>query len=521
MSFSSLSSIYLNPTDPDEVADIIKELKLSKSPGGSDYFVASHLKLVSHVICNPLALIFNQCISDGYFPDELKLAKVIPFHKAGSSQLLNNYRPISLLSLFSKVFEKIIKTRLLDYIEKNNILTKSQYGFRKRSSTTMAVTDLISSIEFSRNSGKHTLVLFLDLKKAFDTVNHKVLLSKLQQYGCRGPTQKLLASYLSNRSQITLIDNTSSCPKMMRHGVPQGSVLGPLLFLLYINDFQHCADGVAFKLFADDTAVLMSHENVEYLYIYAKQVVAKLFGWLTGNRLSLNLEKTIYMFFHVNKSHQKITIPTLVFNDIPIIQSSCTKYLGFLIDENLSMKDHCLYMSSKLRKWVGIFHKISPFLPVNIKYLLYYSFFQSALIYGIEIYYQTPKKHLKPLQILQNRALKALFHIDRLCLSTDIYSQLKIANIESLFNSRCPLLLWHILKDPPKLNIHSLFSNLPSFDSHKYTTRNKQNFILEFRKHSFTNTIPFKLLLLWNNLPSTLKQLNSYKDFKHEFAYHQ
>jgi hypothetical protein len=515
MSFSSPFSIYLYPTTPGEIDFYIKKLKFSKSPGGSDYFLSSHLKLVSHVVCGPLAKIFNKCISDGCFPEELKLAKVIPLYKSGSPQLMNNYRPISLLSLFSKIFEKIIKARLLDYTEQNNFLTKSQYGFRKRSSTTLAVTDLISSIEFSRNSGKHTLALFLDLRKAFDTVNHELLLNKLQLYGFRGPSLKLLTSYLIGRSQITLIGNVSSSLKLINHGVPQGSVLGPLLFLLYINDFQNCADGVDIKLFADDAAALMSHENVDYLYIWAEQIISKFFGWLTGNRLSLCWEKTLSMFFHANKRHQNYAVPNLRFQGTNITHSPCTKYLGFFLDEDLSMKSHCLNMSMKLRKWVGIFHKISPFLTREIKYLLYYSLFQSILLYGIEVYYHAAQKYLKPLQILQNRALKALFHMDRLCPSADIYSQLKIANIDSLYQSRCPLLLWQILKDPPKLNIHLLFSNLSSFESHKYTTRNKQNFILEFKKHSFVNSLPFKLLLLWNNLPSILKQTDSFVVFKH------
>lgn len=204
----------------------------------------------------------------------------------------------------------------------------------------MALLDLINSIESSRDQNNHSIAIFLDLKKAFDVVNHKILLYKLECYGIRGPVHKLLTSYLHNRSQFKSVKGHTSSYQSVICGVPQGSVLGPLLFLLYINDFNLCCKS-DFKLFADDTVIIISHHNMQHLSQLTNQVLATVHQWLLSNKLTLNLQKTTCMFFHKNKKHfDGETYPIVKLNDYQLTFTKSTKYLGFIIDYKLSFKLH-------------------------------------------------------------------------------------------------------------------------------------------------------------------------------------
>lgn len=517
--YYNTDSIFLQPVMSKEIEFLIKKLKNAKGTGGLDLFTSLHFKLVAHIISDPLAKVFNKCICEGHFPNELKIAKVIPIHKSGPPECLNNYRPISLLSLVSKVFEKVLKSRLQSFIDKHNLLTSSQYGFRTNSSTTLAVTDFISTIELARNVGKHTIALFLDLRKAFDTVNHKILLMKLESLGIRGLPLQLLASYLTDRFQYTVLNNVSSSHHRMLHGVPQGSVLGPLLFLLYINDFQNCTEDASFRLFADDTVVIISHSDLNQLTQIANNVIVKITEWLHSNKLSLNVEKTSFMFFHVNKRSTNQEIPLLMHNNIMMSHSTSTKYLGFILDNQLSLSSHIQYLATKLRKWIGVFYKIACFLNSESKYLIYYSLCQSSLLYGIELYGHAASKHLKLLSTLQNRSLKALFQLDRLYPSKELYLKLGVFNLEYLIKVKTCDMLWSIIQPSCRLHVHTLINSFATFsDTHHYSTRSKCNFILNFNKSSFTSSISFKLLMLWNELPSNIKNTNTYSDFKATFS---
>ena len=210
------------------------------------------IKKTEELIAPILVRLFNKCMDNGAFSDALKIASIIPLYKGGPKTIPTNYRPISLLPLFAKIFEKIIKRRLISHLDENNAIIDNQFGFRKSYSTELAVMDIHNTLLRNLDNNKLTCTIFLDLAKAFDSVNHSILIKKLERYGIRDKALQLLISYLSNRRHLTKLNGIASELKLLEIGVPQGSVLGPLLFLLFINDLPSVTN-FNVKLFADDT----------------------------------------------------------------------------------------------------------------------------------------------------------------------------------------------------------------------------------------------------------------------------
>ena len=246
--------------------------------------------VINHIV-TPLSHICNQSFIEGVFPDEMKIARVIPLYKSGEKNKYNNYRPVSLLPQFSKILEKLFDNRLDSFIEKDNILSDNQYGFRKNRATSMALVELIDKISNSVDSKKHTLGVFIDLRKAFDTIDHDLLLKKLEFYGIRGVVLKWLKSYLSQREQFVQIDDCLSEYLNVLCGVPQGSILGPKLFILYVNDICNISNILEFILFADDTNIFCSGHDIKELCNTMSNELDKLHTWFSLNKLSLNISK--------------------------------------------------------------------------------------------------------------------------------------------------------------------------------------------------------------------------------------
>jgi hypothetical protein len=340
-------SMFLAPTDLYEISRLINSLK-RKNSSGHDGITSSLIKDIKHEISLPLTILINKSLSTGIVPDLLKTAKVIPVYKAKDKEQLNNYRPISLLPTISKILEKIIHKRLYYFLLSQSVFYQSQYGFRPKHSTTHAIHEFVDQAITSFEEKKTTLGVFLDLSKAFDTIDHSILLSKLEWYGVRGTALEWFRSYLSNRKQFVQYKETKSSTHTIPCGVPQGSVLGPLLFIIYTNDLPNCLKFSKAILFADDTTVYLTSKSISNLFNNINSDLELLSEWFRANKLSLNIGKTNYVVFKQNPmqvdEHLKIKIGNNVIEQKNVIQ-----FLGLYIDAKLEWHDHIQYIKNKLK----------------------------------------------------------------------------------------------------------------------------------------------------------------------------
>ena len=341
------NSIALYLCDDEEIKTIISSIGLGKSYGPNS-IPTEILHLLKDEITKPLSMIFNLSFSTGTFPDMLKIAKTIPIFKKGSRLLVSNYRPISLLSNINKILEKLMYSRLYKFLTEHDIFYELQFGFRAKHSTNHALIDIIEKIRQALDSKNYVCGIFVDLQKAFDTVNHSILLRKLSTYGIRGLAYDWINSYLSNRSQFVSILGYESETRSQPHGVPQGSVLGPLLFLIYINDLNRAIQYSRVYHFADDTNLLNIASSPKQMQKRINFDLKLLYRWLLANKISLNCTKTELIIFQRPGGDPLNFKYNIKMNGYKLQPSEFIKYLGVYIDYNLSGKYHCQTLLPKL-----------------------------------------------------------------------------------------------------------------------------------------------------------------------------
>ena len=495
-------SLFFEPCSQNEVEQIIKDLENGKA---SDISIRV-LKSCSSTVTPYLTTFYNKFIEMGIFPDILKVGQVTPIFKKGNMQMFQNYRPVSTLPCFGKIFEKVIYSRLYKFVISKNILYENQFGFRSHHSTSHAVNYSIDKITCNIENKNHVLGIFIDLSKAFDTICHEKLLFKLEHYGIRGIPLSLLRSYLSNRQQVTNFNGTKSDLLSVLYGVPQGSVLGPLFFILYINDIINCSKHGHFVMFADDTNIFVAGNSENEAYIKADEVLKELNLYMLSNQLHINTEKCVYMHFKPRYNHNKQRTCArtrivgsdnqLYLNGSKIKQTNMARYLGIIIDENLDWDGHIEYLQQKLNGSIITIKRIKKFIPQEHYAKLYHSLFISHLTYGISAWGSVSTNRLKKIFSIQKRCIRLLFGEELNFDHAEYYKT--CARARSINEQLAP-------KEYALEHTKPLFTKLKLLTVHNLHKLFMLNEIFKIRKYRY----PISLLTLLKHAPDSSRNLRS------------
>ena len=402
------SSFTFQTVSHSKVFKLLEALVTSKATG-VDEIPARILKLAAPVIINSITKIFNCSIVTGYFPLDWKIARVTPLHKKGSKNLMENYRPIPILPIISKVFERILYDQFYEYLTSNNLLSKQQFGFRRFHSTMSTLLDCTNEWYINMDRGLYNLVVFLDLKKAFDTVDHVLLLAKLELYGVTGLALNLFKSYFAERLQVCSVNGKLSNPRIVSCGVPQGSILGPLLFLVYINDLPNCLQFTSARLFADDTNITVSGKSIEEMERTINLDLLNVKEWLLANKLSLNIVKTEYLLIGSPHNIKHLSSePNVCVGNESIERVQVTKALGVQLDEHLAFNSHVDHISGKISAGISALKRIKEYTDQETLKSVYYALVQPHFDYCCEVWDSIDATLSNRLQKLHNRSARII-----------------------------------------------------------------------------------------------------------------
>ena len=521
-------TLFLQPIVTEEINIEISKLKDKKS-SGPDNLPPKIIKISRDFISPCLAHVFNLSITNGEYPDLLKLSKVIAIYKKGERHIPDNYRPISLLDIIDKIFEKLLYKRMIKFLDKNKLLFIYQFGFREKHSTALTLTEITDNIRNSIDNGGYTVAIFLDLCKAFDTVDHEILLQKLPYYGIRGNSHSLMKSYLSNRYQFTVINGVKSDIKPVTCGVPQGSVLGPLLFLLYINDLEHCISPKIPRLFADDTGLFIHGSDILSIMTTAQTVLTKLQDWFYCNKLTLNIPKCAYMIFRGRKKCHlslvrgrkkclPLNIPPLFLNGLEIKRVENFKYIGLILDSKLMWKAHIESICTKISKFFGIFSHMRHKIPKHMARQVYYSTIFPHINYCLEIYGSCSSRLLSKIQRKQNSLVKFLIKKDFLYPTDSLHHENNILKIKHLYELKIASFVHDCLNKKTIPLFHNYFK--PQHQTHNYETRQEHTIVVPITKTNIgSNSVKSVGAKIWNSNKTAMKYIKFSKETmkKHVF----
>lgn len=464
-----------------QVLDIIDNLKKTKSNDAYDINIKI-LNCIKYIILIPLTNLINQCIRNNVFPKFLKCSKVLPLFKSNCMDNPANYRPISIVPIFAKIFEVVLKIQITTYFENSNLFTSCQYGFRAKLSTTGAINSLINLVNKGFEANEFVHVQFLDLSKAFDCVPHDNLLSKLKCYNFSASSQKLIMSYLTDRTQFVYFNNANSRLTDIKFGVPQGSVLGPILFLIYVNDLPNSTPSANFTLFADDTSLTHSHSDFNMLLTEAQNSLLSAQNWFTNNKLVLNKDKTETMVFSL-RQHSELD------------NSHSVKFLGVLLDSKLTWEEHTVSVCKNISRKIFLLRNLRNCLSHSTLKIAYHALIQSSLSYALLVWGHSA--HASTVFSMQRKAVRVIAGLQYRDDCRAAFKNFNILTLPCAYIFQC---LMHI-----KVNIDKYITNE---SLHSYSTRNKDKIHPDYLRLSRTrNGTSYYATKFFNALPSVVQVL--------------
>ena len=497
-------SFFLDPVSSVEISYHIKNLKNSKE----DVDTISIPILKEN--CEFLALIFadlvNTCFQTGIFPKIFKKAIVTPLYKKDEPDVLTNYRPISKLPTLSKIIEKCLKSRLLRYFNTNNLFNKVQFGFQSGLSTQDAILYVTEKLYSNLTKKLSSLAIYIDFSKCFDTLNRNILLKKLAAYGIRGLPLALFSSYLEERYQSVCVNGVLSNFKLIDTGVPQGSVLGPILYLIYVNELPHISDLFSTCLFADDTTLIFENNNKNDLITSCNTGINIFYMWCCANRLSVNISKTKVMLY--SNTLFPSDISEIYINNTIIEYASNVRFLGLIIDDKLKFKNHIDLIAEKISKNAGVLYKLSQIVPHQTLISVYRSFVECYLNYCTIIFGNAYQCHIRRLETSQKKCIRIIANQPPLSHTEPLFSELKLLKVSDIYKYSLAVYMFRnidLFATQLRPNIYSTRSGV-SYDPQGgdlTLTRNQ--------------SIKYQAPLLWNLIPLDIKNSQTVHSFKRKF----
>ena len=497
-----LPPITLEPVTQEECAEIIRTLKQTKQ--NIDHISVKMFQKYHHSFLNCLCDLINFSLSAGIFPEVFKHAIVVPIFKKGDPCILSNYRPIALLSFISKIFERCIFMRLVGYVSDCNLFTPNQYGFTKGKSTQDAIIALTEKIYdcWNDGDGSYCINILIDFQKCFDTIDHIILCHKLEMYGITDTFLKLIVNYLTDRCQSVRIDGILSSRQPITVGVPQGSILGPLLFLFFINDLPNISNKFTSILFADDTTLNFKYANTTDANTVCNAELGKFFAWTLANRLSISYNKT----FGIMHSYRSISPDSLNLsinnNSVQFFNEGL--FLGVTLDNKLKYLSHITNICTKLSKAIGIIYKLRMLnVPKSVLKQVYYSIAYPYLNYNVTSYAGTYQTHLDRILLLQKRLIRIMNYAPFLAHTDNLFFNSKILKINDIYNLNLGLYMYQHRDS-------GLYDR-----THTYATRNRANLVpVRARLRITENSVSTAGPNLWNNIPNDVRMAPSRDSFK-------
>ena len=488
----------------EEVVTYVNSVSSSKST--NDLIPLKVFKQILPSIITPITHVINLSLSNGIMPDICKSAMVTPIYKSESTNEPSNYRPISLLPILGKTIEYFVNKQLTQFIEDKDLITIHQYGFRKDHSTTYLMLDLFDNIYSSKSEQKHPAIIFLDIKKAFDSVNHEILLTKLEYYGIRGMALKWFSSFLSGRSQQTRVGSRVSTSRFILSGVPQGSILGPLLFCLFINDLPFACKMSKPYLFADDGALYFNNICRGY-YRVIQAEIKSIFLWLQANKLSLNSPKTKLLLFDSDSSQDCIITDIDDSNSVAITECKSQKYLGLIVDSKLNFHEHVSYIKKKVAKRIGAMYRSKGLLPLKYRKIFANALMLPQFDYLDIIWSKTYKKGLSELDILYKKVAKIALGVDIRERSLQVYKNMGWLPLHLRRQLHLCTYMYRIINSLCPKHFPEKFSYVSG------GSRDGEQCNLYTKKSKTHKEFYYLGAKAWNNLPRNIRESESAKHF--------